>query len=114
MRSIRLYIINFFLITLLASFGFPNQKIDQKKTYKPNVIFILVDDMGYSDLACYGSEINTPNLDNLANNGIRFTQMHNTSKCFPSRSCLLIGVYAQQNGMSVHPGSFININQFIR
>jgi len=67
---------------------------------KPNIIFILVDDMGWSDIGCYGSEIDTPNLDTLANTGIRFTQMHNTSKCFPSRACLLTGVYAQQCGMS--------------
>lgn len=67
---------------------------------KPNIIFILVDDMGWSDIGCYGSEIETPNLDRLAQEGVRFTQMHNTSKCFPSRACLLTGVYAQQNGMS--------------
>jgi arylsulfatase A-like enzyme len=66
---------------------------------RPNIIFILVDDMGYSDIGCYGGEINTPNLDRMAQQGIRFTQMHNTSKCFPSRACLLTGVYAQQCGM---------------
>jgi arylsulfatase len=65
----------------------------------PNIIFILVDDMGYSDIGCYGGEINTPNLDQLAAKGIRFTQMHNTSKCYPSRACLLTGVYAHQCGM---------------
>jgi arylsulfatase len=69
---------------------------------------ILADDMGYSDLGCYGSEINTPNLDKLAQNGIRFTQMHNTAKCFPSRACLLTGVYAQQSGMSEKPESIKN------
>ena len=66
---------------------------------RPNIVFILVDDMGYSDIGCYGGEINTPNLNRMAENGIRFTQMHNTSKCFPSRACLLTGVYAQQCGM---------------
>lgn len=64
----------------------------------PNVILILADDMGWSDLGCYGSEIRTPNLDKLAAHGVRFTQVYNTSKCFPSRACLLTGVYAQQNG----------------
>jgi len=64
----------------------------------PNIILISVDDMGWSDLGCYGSEIQTPNIDRLAEKGIRFTQFHNTSKCFPSRACLLTGVYAQQNG----------------
>ena len=67
---------------------------------RPNIIFILVDDMGYSDIGCYGGEVNTPNLDRLAENGLRFTSMYNTSKCFPSRACLLTGVYAQQCNMS--------------
>ncbi len=65
---------------------------------KPNVVFILLDDMGYSDIGCYGGEIETPNIDSLAAGGMRFTQMHNTSKCFPSRAALLTGLYAQQCG----------------
>ncbi len=69
---------------------------------KPNIVFILVDDMGYSDIGCYGGEVQTPHLDRMAANGIRFTQMHNTSKCFPSRACLLTGLYAQQCGMANH------------
>lgn len=73
---------------------------------RPNIVFILADDMGYSDIGAYGSEIETPNLDRLAHNGIRFTQMHNTSKCFPSRAVLLTGQYAQQVGMSESPGDF--------
>ncbi len=64
----------------------------------PNIILISADDLGWSDLGCYGSEISTPNIDQLAEHGIRFTQFHNTSKCFPSRACLLTGVYAQQSG----------------
>jgi len=75
---------------------------------KPNVIFILVDDMGYSDIGCYGGEIKTPNLDRLAKNGIRFTQMHNTAKCFPSRATLLTGLYAQDCGMSHKFEKFTN------
>ncbi len=67
---------------------------------RPNIIFILVDDMGWSDIGCYGGEVKTPNIDKLANEGLRLTQMHNTAKCFPSRACLLTGVYAQQCGMS--------------
>jgi len=70
---------------------------------KPNILFILVDDMGYSDLGCYGGEIETPNLDGLAKNGLRFTQMYNTAKCMTSRACLLTGVYAQQCGMGSGP-----------
>ncbi|NJL18936.1 MAG: arylsulfatase [Bdellovibrionaceae bacterium] len=68
---------------------------------RPNILLILVDDMGYSDVGCYGSEIQTPNIDALAGSGLRFTQMYNTSKCHPSRACLLTGVYAQQSGMAV-------------
>ena len=64
----------------------------------PNIVLISVDDMGWSDLGCYGSEIRTPHIDRLAEEGMRFTQFHNTSKCFPSRACLLTGIYAQQSG----------------
>ena len=64
--------------------------------------------MGWSDIGCYGSEIQTPNIDKLAANGMRFTQCYNTSKCFPSRACLITGVYAQQCGMSRGPGAIKN------
>ncbi|EDM29172.1 arylsulfatase [Lentisphaera araneosa HTCC2155] len=60
---------------------------------RPNIIVIMCDDMGYSDLGCYGSEIQTPNLDKLAANGLRYSQMYNTSKCNTSRSSLLTGRY---------------------
>ena len=63
---------------------------------KPNVVFILADDLGFSDLGCYGGEIATPNLDTLAANGLRYTQFYNTARCWPSRAALLTGYYAQQ------------------
>ena len=63
---------------------------------RPNVIFILVDDMGYSDLGCYGGEIATPHLDSLASNGLKFTQFYNTARCWPTRAALMTGYYAQQ------------------
>ena len=69
------------------------------KSPRPNIILILADDLGWSDIGPYGSEIATPNLDRLASGGLRFTQFHNTSKCFPSRAALLTGLYAQQVGM---------------
>lgn len=75
---------------------------------RPNVLLILADDLGFSDIGCYGSEIATPNLDRLARNGLRFMQMHNTSKCFPSRAALLTGLYARQAGMHDRPGRFDN------
>jgi arylsulfatase A-like enzyme len=82
---------------LLVSFFFFSA-CQNRSAEKPNILLILVDDMGWSDIGCYGGEVETPNLDRLAENGIRFTQMHNTSKCFPSRATLLTGVYAQQCG----------------
>lgn len=63
---------------------------------KPNIVIFLADDMGYSDLGCYGGEIRTPNLDKLAKNGLRFTQFYNTARCWPSRAAILTGYYAQQ------------------
>ena len=63
---------------------------------KPNIVLILADDLGYSDLGCYGGEIETPNLDQLASKGLRFTQFYNTARCWPTRGALLTGYYAQQ------------------
>jgi arylsulfatase A-like enzyme len=63
---------------------------------KPNIVFILADDMGWSDLGCYGGEIETPQLDSLAAGGLRFTQFYNTARCWPTRAALLTGYYAQQ------------------
>ncbi len=71
---------------------------------QPNLLVILVDDMGYSDLGCYGSEIATPNLDALAKGGLRFTQFYNTTRCWPSRGCILTGYYAQQIRRDTLPG----------
>lgn len=66
---------------------------------KPNIVVILVDDMGYSDIGCYGGEISTPNLDQLASHGVRFTQFHNTARCCPTRTALLTGLYPHQAGV---------------
>ncbi|MCB9766840.1 MAG: arylsulfatase [Candidatus Omnitrophica bacterium] len=66
---------------------------------QPNIVIILADDMGYSDIGCYGSEIETPNLDRLAENGLRFTQFYNTSRCCPTRASLLTGLYSHQAGI---------------
>ncbi|HKZ66276.1 MAG TPA: arylsulfatase [Chitinophagaceae bacterium] len=70
-----------------------------KKDNQPNIILILADDLGYSDLGCYGGEIQTPNLDYLAANGMRFTRFYNTSRCCPTRASLLTGLYNQQAGI---------------
>lgn len=66
---------------------------------RPNIVVILADDMGFSDLGCYGGEIRTPNLDALAKNGLRFTQFYNTARCCPTRASLLTGLYPHQAGI---------------
>jgi arylsulfatase len=66
---------------------------------RPNIIVIMADDVGFSDLGCYGGEIDTPNLDLLAANGLRFTQFYNAGRCCPTRASLLTGLYPHQAGM---------------
>ncbi len=70
----------------------------------PNVVIILADDLGYSDLGCYGGEIQTPNLDGLAAGGLRYSQFYNTARCWPTRAALLTGYYAQQVRRDTLPG----------
>jgi arylsulfatase A-like enzyme len=78
------------LVALVSSFG---------RSQVPNIVVILCDDVGYSDLGCFGSEIETPHLDRLAQGGIRFTQFYNTARCCPTRAALLTGLYAHQAGI---------------
>jgi arylsulfatase len=66
---------------------------------RPNILLILADDLGYSDLGCYGGEIATPNLDALANGGLRFRQFYNSTRCCPSRASLMTGLYPHQAGV---------------
>jgi len=73
-------------------------------TTKPNILLILADDLGWSDLGCYGGEIKTPNLDALANGGLRFTQFYNTARCCPTRASLLTGLYPHQAGVGSMTG----------
>ena len=79
------------LVLLLASVLFASDK--------PNIVIILSDDMGYSDLGCYGGEIPTPHLDSLGMNGIRFTQFYNSARCCPTRASLLTGLHPHQTGV---------------
>lgn len=69
------------------------------KAPKPNIVLIMADDLGYSDLGCYGGEISTPNLDYLAAGGLRFSRFYNTSRCCPSRAALLTGMYNHNAGI---------------
>jgi arylsulfatase A-like enzyme len=80
------------LILLLSSKALNAQQ-------RPNIIIIMADDMGYSDMGCFGSEIETPNLDALAKGGLRFTRFYNQARCCPTRASLLTGLYPHQAGM---------------
>ncbi|MBU1360439.1 MAG: arylsulfatase [Gammaproteobacteria bacterium] len=73
----------------------------QPNPSKPNIVLILNDDMGYSDIGCYGGEIDTPHLDRLAKEGLRFSQFYNTARCSPSRASLLTGLHPHQTGIGV-------------
>ena len=76
----------FMFLSVLQSVGFAQQS-------KPNIVFIMADDLGFSDIGAYGSEIATPQLDSLAGTGIRLKQFYNTGRCCPSRASLLTGMY---------------------
>lgn len=87
------------LCLFLLAFCSPLVAVD-----RPNIVFILADDLGFSDVGCYGGDIETPNLDSLAKNGLRFTQFYNTARCWPSRGALMTGFYAQQIHRDALPG----------
>lgn len=93
MKASFLYFIMVFPMVFSAN-GCRSEKIRSAK--KPNIIIILSDDMGYSDIGCYGGEIKTPVLDELAANGLRFTQFYNAGRCCPTRASLLTGLYPHQ------------------
>ena len=85
------------LISILITACNKQKKSESKS--RPNIIVIMADDLGYSDLGCYGGEIETPNLDKLAKGGIRFTQFYNAARCCPTRASLLTGKYPHQAGL---------------
>ena len=85
------------LVTLCSSFVILVSSLAAAP--RPNIILIMCDDVGYSDMGCYGSEINTPNIDALAQGGVRFTQFYNTARCCPTRAALMTGLYSHQAGI---------------
>jgi arylsulfatase len=93
------YILGVLFFFVLISCGNKKQKDAMLAQKRPNVIIVLVDDMGFSDIGCYGSEIETPNIDKLGFSGFRFTQFYNAARCCPSRASLLTGLYPHQAGM---------------
>lgn len=92
------------LVSSLFIFDCELSSTEPKASAPPNFLVILCDDLGYSDLGCYGSEISTPNLDALAASGKRFSHFYNTARCWPTRSALLTGYYAQQIRRDTVPG----------
>ena len=87
------------LLTLITACAVPPSISKPRAAVKPNVVVIMVDDMGFSDIGCYGGETETPHLDALASNGLRFTQFYNTGRCCPTRAALLTGLYQHQAGI---------------
>ncbi|MCH2115119.1 MAG: arylsulfatase [Pirellulales bacterium] len=83
-------------LLFIVLFGSAAAAVQPDELRRPNILLILADDMGYSDLGCYGSEISTPHLDALAAGGLRYSQFYNTARCWPTRAALLTGYYAQQ------------------
>ncbi|MHC4568526.1 MAG: arylsulfatase, partial [Planctomycetota bacterium] len=81
-------------------------QLEAKNYRRPNIVLIMADDMGYSDIGCYGGEINTPNLNGLAAKGVRFTQFYNTARCCPTRAALMTGLYQHQAGVGHMTGDY--------
>ena len=98
-EMIRLNNLIYVLFLLVWMIGCQLKEEANTKSERPNIVVIMADDLGYSDLGCYGGEIQTPNLDGLAANGIRFTQYYNASRCCPTRASLLTGKYPHQVGL---------------
>jgi arylsulfatase len=92
-----------FPVLALAAVGLIGRTDNEQSKFtasrRPNIILIMADELGFSDLGCYGGEIRTPNIDFLAQNGIRYTQFYNTSRCCPTRASLLTGLYNHQAGI---------------
>lgn len=87
-----------FVLALLAS-AISSMVAAAEKPPRPNIIVVLVDDMGFSDVGCYGGEIDTPNIDQLAAGGLRFTQFYNSGRCCPTRASLMTGLHPHQVGI---------------
>ena len=99
---------NVFIIFLLAFIlGCQTEKTQDR----PNIILIMSDDMGYSDIGCYGGDVETPNLDELAETGLRFTQFYNGARCCPTRASLMTGCYPHQTGIGHMTNTPTNFTQ---
>ena len=90
-------------LLLVAGCAETEKTLSDPRGSRPNVLLIMADDLGFSDVGCYGGEIDTPNLDRLAKGGLRFTQFYNTGRCWPSRAAVLTGYYAQHTRRDSFP-----------
>ena len=88
-------------VVQIAAVLFPSvsSSASEPPEQRPNIVLMMADDMGYSDVGCYGGEIHTPNIDRLAAAGLRFTQFYNTARCCPTRAALMTGLYPHQTGV---------------
>src|SRR5262245_30184418 len=91
----------------VVSLAVPSTAATAAADERPNIVVMLVDDMGFSDIGCYGSEIPTPNLDRLAAGGVRFTQFYNSARCSPTRASLLTGLNPHQAGLGWLDGKVV-------
>jgi len=104
-------------LALIAATVSAHPALARDAAARPNIIVMMADDVGFSDVGCYGGEIETLHLDRLAAGGLRFTQFYNTARCCPTRACLLTGLYPHQTGVGWmmadrgHPGYRGDLNQ---
>ncbi len=96
---LKLFGVGAILAPLRGCFGTARIQAQPPSGRRPNIVLIMADDMGYSDIGCYGGEIHTPNVDRLAAGGLRFSQFYNTARCCPTRASLLTGLYPHQAGI---------------
>ena len=100
-----------FLIVLLLTLGINGISLAKAK---PNIVLIMCDDMGWSDIGCYGGEVRTPHLDRLASEGLRFTQFYNSAKCTTTRAALLTGLYPRQKKGPLLKGSMVTLGESLQ
>lgn len=95
-----------YFLFLIYPFFFSSE-VKAQQSAKPNIIFTVADDLGYSDIGCYGGEIKTPSLNKMANEGLRLSSMHNASMCVLTRSSLLSGKWWPKAGRGITSGNNI-------
>lgn len=98
--KINIHLLPQLLVLAVFTFSCTGNQSGRQSADRPNIVIIMADDLGYSDAGCYGGEINTPHIDRLAENGLRFTRFYNAARCCPTRASLLTGVYQHQAGLA--------------